>query len=237
MKIISGKLAQVATIKLPHNATREFFHRGTPADLGVLQQMFGKQDYSLQRLRRCDELRSTFKSMAKPLIIDAGANIGASVLWFAMSFPKSHVIGFEPDAENFAFLSANTCGLDVDIRKAAIGSIDGHVTVTDPGEGEWSYRTFLDPAGDCELVSITRVIESASNQGYNPYIVKIDIEGGEQNLFAASTEWVEDLPILIIELHDKFMPKQRTSHNFLKCVAKYDRDFISIGENIFSLKN
>ncbi len=36
----------------------------------------------------------------------------------------------------------------------------------------------------------------------NPWIVKVDIEGGEADLFAANTEWVDAVPVIIIELHD-----------------------------------
>jgi len=33
------------------------------------------------------------------------------------------------------------------------------------------------------------------------------------------------------------LPRQGTSRNFLKCIANLDRDFLHIGENIFSIRN
>jgi hypothetical protein len=56
-------------------------------------------------------------------------------------------------------------------------------------------------------------------------------------LFAQDTGWIAEFPILIIELHDWLFPKKGTSQNFLKAIAAHDRDFVYVGENIFSLRN
>ena len=73
--------------------------------------------------------------------------------------------------------------------------------------------------------------------GYLPFIVKIDIEGFESDLFAENTAWVDEFPILIIEMHDWLFPGQGTSSNFLKAIAGLDRDFVYLGENVFSIRN
>lgn len=237
MKTRSGKATKVANLALGVGKTRELHHRGSNADLGVLKQMFQDQDYSFQRLSRGQELMSLYQSLKRPLIVDAGANIGASAVWFALNFPGSHILAVEPDGENVELLRANTQGLDVDIRKAALGSVDGKVSVEDPGIGEWGYRTRADKNGKCDMISITRAIGTKIKEGYTPFIVKIDIEGGEDNIFKEATDWVDSIPVIIIEVHDWLLPKQGTSKNFLKCISQYDRDFILVGENIFSIKN
>ena len=56
-------------------------------------------------------------------------------------------------------------------------------------------------------------------------------------MFAANTEWVDQTPIIIIELHDWLMPGTANSRAFLQCIAGRDRDFVHIGENIFSIAN
>ena len=70
----------------------EVRHRGTPADRGVLEQIFENKAYSISRLRRQLELRALYDAMPKPLIVDAGANIGASALVFHLDFPRAHVL-------------------------------------------------------------------------------------------------------------------------------------------------
>jgi hypothetical protein len=73
--------------------------------------------------------------------------------------------------------------------------------------------------------------------GRVPFIAKIDIEGGEAELFAAETGWVDQFPLLIVELHDWLLPRAGTSRSFLRCVAGLDRDFVYLGENVFSIAN
>src|SRR4051812_16185801 len=120
---------QSARLRLGEGPERAFHHRGTPADLGVIEQMFSQQDYSLDRLRRAPELQALYEALAagagRPLIIDAGANIGASAVYFGCTFPAAHIVAIEPARSNFELLQANTQGLDVDARHAAIGAVAG----------------------------------------------------------------------------------------------------------------
>jgi FkbM family methyltransferase len=225
------------TLKAPDGTDRRFYHRGTRADLGVVAQMFKNQDYSLKRLRRGAELKAKGQSLARPRILDAGANIGASVCWFALNFPGSHIVAFEPDSANFDLLQRNTEGLNVQLHHAALGARDGKVKLVDPGEGEWGYRTAHATDGAVPLLSISRIVAEKCTAGYQPFIAKIDIEGGEAGLFVPPTDWVDDFPLMVVELHDWLMPSQGTSRTFLQCVAARDRDFVYIGENVFSIRN
>jgi FkbM family methyltransferase len=232
---------QTLELQLKNGTRRNFSHRGTKADMGVIQQIFVNKDYSLDRLRRGAELRDLYRSFVKggktPLIIDAGANIGASVCWFAIQYPECRIVAVEPDARNFDLLTENVAGLNVELHDAAIGSHNGRVSLIDPGEGEWGYRTELNPNGACRMISISQLVQNNSEYGFVPFIAKIDIEGGEGNLFQEPNDWVNKFPLLIVELHDWLLPKQKTSQSFLKCISKYDRDFVCIGENIFSIRN
>ena len=220
---------------------RRVHHRGTKADCGVIKQIFLKKDYSLRKLQRQGDVLAAYESILKqgktPLIIDAGANIGASVVWFMTQFPRSHLVAFEPDSENVKLLRRNVAGLDVEINEAAIGSVDDRVSLIDPGTGEWGYQTKPDLSGGCLRMSASRVISEKMRSGYVPFIFKIDIEGGEDNLFERDTDWIDDFPLIVIELHDWLIPRQNTSLNYLKSISRYKRDFVYNSENIFSFKN
>jgi len=184
-----------------------------------------------------DYYHSILKQGKTPLIIDAGANIGASVVWFMDTYPKSHIIAIEPDPDNARLLRSNVAGLDVDIREAAVGAEDGLVSLIDPGNGEWGYQTTTDPNGMCPRLSITRLINEKMALDYVPFLIKIDIEGGEDNLFGASTSWVNLFPLLIIELHDWLLPGKNTSLNFIRRIGQSKRDFVYNSENVFSFRN
>jgi hypothetical protein len=110
--------------------------------------------------------------------------------------------------------------------------------VVDAGEGHWGYRTGVAAAGGLHPVqSVTINDIYASNSDCAPFIVKIDIEGGEADLFSANTEWVAKTPLIIMELHDWMLTRSANSRTFLKCIAEHDRDFVHIGEHVFSIDN
>lgn len=232
---------QTLRVQLPDGGARDFRHRGTPADRGVVRQIFEEQDYSLNRLQRGADLGALYASMSgagRPLIVDAGANIGAASVYFSLIFPRAHIVAIEPEAGNFALLQANTAGLDVDARAAALGAADGETALVDPGQGEWAYRTdAAAPGVRVPVIGAARLVAEKEREGFAPFIAKIDIEGGEAELFARDTGWVERFPLLIVELHDWLLPRGRTSHSFLRCIAGLDRDFVYIGENVFSIAN
>ena len=230
------------TLRLPERGDRTFRHRATAADRGVVAQIFETQDYSLGRLRRGAELHGLYEERVaaghRPLILDAGANIGAAAVFFAMHFPRAHIVALEPARDNYELLRANTAGLDVDARCAAIGAQDGEASLLDPGEGEWGYRAVPGDGGERVAVhAASRVVAEKLAAGYVPYIAKIDIEGGEQELFSAHTGWADNFALLIIELHDWLLPRAGSARNFLRWAAWRDRDFVHIGENIFSIAN
>jgi len=208
----------------------------------VIQQIFQSQDYALERLRRGPELRDAYDNIVSlgrtPLVVDAGANIGASVVYFGLTFPAAHVVALEPEANNFELMLKNITGLDVDARCAAIGSIAGRLNLIDPGEGEWGYRTVAEDSGTpVPACAAAELVAEKVRAGYAPFIAKIDIEGGEEELFSRNVDWVDLFPLLIIELHDWLLPRSGSSRNFLRCMAERNRDFVYIGENIFSIQN
>src|SRR5688572_14359002 len=54
-----------------------------------------------------DEIYKFNPSSENPVIIDCGANMGVSVLFFAKEYPKARIIAFEPDAAIYDVLQKN----------------------------------------------------------------------------------------------------------------------------------
>lgn len=235
----------IATLNLNlGSATRKFQLRPNTSDEGVITQVLKNSDYNFRRLRRGAELVAVYDRIAAsgkaPLIVDAGANIGASPVYFAYSFPKARVVAIEPEHDNFDLLSANTQGLPVECIRGALASKPGSIDLVDPGEGSWGFRTSSSGAGKAtnqsvECVTINDIY--ASHTDCSPFIAKIDIEGGEHDLFSANTDWVAKTPLIIVELHDWLLLGSANSRPFLRCISGHDRDFVYIGENIFSIDN
>jgi len=227
-------------------ASRNFKFRPGTSDEGVIAQVFKNGDYNCRRLRRGAELfgyceLGATSSKKSPLIIDAGANIGASPVFFTQAFPKTHVVAIEPEADNFALLSENTQGLPVECIHGALASKTGMIDLVDPGEGSWGFRTSTSGDGkptnqSVNCVTINDIYQAHARDCF-PFIVKIDIEGGEADLFSQNTEWVARTPLIIIELHDWLLSGKANSRSFLQCISSHDRDFVYLGENIFSIDN
>lgn len=235
-----------ADISLGHGNARKIYYRPNSSDVAVIQQVLVNRQYDLTRLRRFNELnafvqRHRAATGKAPLVIDAGANIGAAALFFASIIPDAKIVAIEPEAKNFKLLEMNVEGLPIETIRAALSATPGLARVVDPGEGHWAYRTenLGDAAGPHDAVPRQAVAEIYRRHAAAcfPFIVKIDIEGGEADVFSSNTDWVAATPILIIELHDWLLPKRGSARGFLKCVANLDRDFVSIGEDIYSIVN
>jgi FkbM family methyltransferase len=226
-------------------ARRPFYFRQQSSDPAVIKDILVDQHYNLNRLSRCAELLAFAKEQQaiglRPLVVDAGANIGASAIYFIGNMPNALVVAIEPAADNFALLTKNVEGLDVEAICGAVSSTSGRVRVVESTQGHWAYRTVptsegVDASPTVPCVTINEISELHRSK-YFPFIVKIDIEGAEKDLFSNNTEWIALTPIIVIELHDWLFPKAGTSRPFLQCISKFDRDFVYVGEDIFSITN
>jgi FkbM family methyltransferase len=225
-----------------NNAIRPFFYRAdSGGDRGVIEQIFKDRDYDLSRFSRTEVLHDFYKSMVAAndtaLIVDAGANIGASAVYFAGLFPQSKILAIEPETNNCELLRKNCEGLNVSLLEGGIGCDAGNLYLTDPGLGDWGFR--LHTEGECRVpvFSAESIIADQVAAGLVPFIFKIDIEGGESELFRDNTSWVRRFPLLTIELHDWLFPGTAVSRNFLRTISSLNFDFFSHGENVFCFNN
>jgi FkbM family methyltransferase len=224
---------------------RQFYFRAKSSDENVIDAIFVKRQYDMFRgLPRVRELLTHANNIQqstgkKPLVVDAGANIGASSISLSGSTPDAVVVAIEPDAGNYRLLKQNTEGLNIESIHGAISSKAGRMRVVDPGQGYWGYRTQRTNDNAPDSVSCVTIndLYKRYRQICFPFIAKIDIEGGEADLFSGNTEWVERTPILIIELHDWLLPKSASSRPFLRCISRLNRDFLYIGEDVYSISN
>ena len=83
-------------------------------------------------------------------------------------------------------------------------------------------------------VSIPELVDASKA---TPFLLKIDIEGAEEELFSQNTDRLAAFPLIIIELHDWMLPGRASSRPFLRWHAEQDRDFVLAGENVFSVRN
>ena len=136
---------EAVTIRAANGPERAFYFRRDTSDAAVINDVFGKGGYDLRRLDRTTKQRRHADVIAflqreqqrtgkRPLIIDAGANIGAAALQFLSNFPNARIVSIEPEASNYELLCRNTAGLDVVCMQAAVSAGEGRAKLSDPGE-------------------------------------------------------------------------------------------------------
>jgi FkbM family methyltransferase len=227
-----------------HNGECHFSYRPESiGDKGVIKQIFHDEDYNFKGWAQGKRLLEYYEKISgtrAPLIIDAGANIGASAVYFSIILPNSFVFSIEPDERNFHLLEKNTTHISSKINfHGAISNIDGELILNDPGLSDWGFRTKKiensHPTGTQVIKAICpeTILGDPRLLKTTPLILKIDIEGGEAELFEGETKWLDQFPLVIIELHDWMLPFSGSSRSFIKAVASYDFDFLYKGENIF----
>jgi FkbM family methyltransferase len=212
-----------------------------PVDMGTFAEIFLKRHYAFDHLKNhAEALRFYVGSQeTEPLIIDCGANIGLSAIWFSQCFPSATIYAVEPAALNYALLEANTSQLrNVHALQGAVwheptslsfkylehrpsgSQVDLNISAPD-SDGSTQVRGY----------SVPEIIAMAGNA--DPLIVKIDVEGSEKYLFRSNTGWVRQTMLIMIETHDWMKPFQRVSTPFWSCIAEQGFDVIYSGETIF----
>jgi FkbM family methyltransferase len=208
------------------------------SDVASIRQIFGTNIYDLSRIPAANaRLRARYRTILAsgrtPVIVDAGANIGAASLWFHKVFPEAVIVALEPESGNFRMLKRNVeRHPSVVPVAAAIGGAPGFVQVEKKARG-WSARTSRADSG----VPILTMAAAIANFGDGePFIAKIDIEGFESDLFGGNVDWLDDVYMVIIEPHDYEQPGKRTSRPFQAAMAARDFDIFISGDSLIYMR-
>jgi FkbM family methyltransferase len=222
--------------------------RDASADHATFWQCLVERQYALEGFVHNQRLSEAYDAMVArgetPLIIDAGGNIGLAAIWFAETFPNAQIVSIEPEARNAALLRKNVAAYDDRVRviEGALTAASDPVVITNPRAGAAGFQTAAANAlpSEGETVTVPGISVddiAAGADAAAPFIVKIDIEGGEAAVFAGNTGWLADAHLLIMELHDWNLPWQGTSRPFFRAISTFDYDYQIKGENLFCFRD
>ena len=168
--------------------------RDVDTDLSIFEQIFLLDDCALPVSR--EPVR---------YILDAGAHIGCSSLFFAEHHPLARILAVEAHAGNYAQLVANTTQVPaIQTLHGAVYHRNGPVGIANPGDRPWGFQVSDQPDGDTTLLGHT--IPELMRLADFPRIdlLKLDIEGAERELFDyGGAAWLRSVRILIVEFHDE----------------------------------
>jgi FkbM family methyltransferase len=206
--------------------------RPSDSDLFVLSQIFGWQEYSIppDRLSTLRNVASDWQAAGiTPLIIDAGANVGYSALYFASLFPGASVLAVEPDRASFDILARHAkANPAIKAIHAALWSHDRGLELNSSNTGSWGSHV-AEGTGtpsqrlDNLIASIPRA---------RPLIIKLDIEGAEREVVESAPDVFADAQCIVVEPHDFLNPRAACLSPLYKVAASRRFDTIINGENL-----
>lgn len=213
--------------------------RRSSSDLTIIRHIFRERAYELKGFPQSAAITECYQSILKsgqtPLIIDAGANIGASAIWFAKAFPEAHIMAVEPDAENVELCRYNVKHFaNIGVLEAGISGRSGRAQMKADFEGH-AAQTVKSEQGDIQLFTVDEILRKGPKNSVL-FLLKVDIEGFEMDLFSASLEWLVDVQAIIIEPHDWLFPGKRTSGPLQEAMAKHRFEMLISGENLIYVR-
>lgn len=185
------------------------------SDSMVFRQIFINQEYRI--------VAKLFITNNIPLttIIDAGANIGLTSIFFKAHFPDAKIIALEPFDSTFRKLNDHIHRNDLADVTTVKKGLWGYCTYlhSDTSRLEWGYRLH-EPSGNVNASFEVITISDIMNQYKLEFIdfLKIDIEGGEVSVFSneSNMDWLNKVKVIAIEIHDEYKCRTHIENTLIK---------------------
>lgn len=198
-----------------------FFLRPHTSDAGTFRQVFIDRQY---------EIPYAFEPKT---IIDAGANIGLSALYFADRFPLASIVALEPDKDNFEIAVQNTRNNSrIKMMQKGVWNKNVFLEIINPAAGENSFMVKETEIKTPNSITSTDIATIIFEQNWPAIdILKIDIEGSEKELFSDNFEkWIPKTRVIFVEVHDEM--KKGCSKSVFKAISQYNFRFMMQHENL-----
>ncbi len=174
-----------------HYRNREEFER-------ICQDVFEGHEYAFETRERA------------PLIVDAGAHVGAATHYFKWRYPDARVLAFEANPVTFSLLKqniANNLLSGVHATHAALapepGEILFYASANDDEPGAWGDSAVRQPWHEDEATDVVRVpaVTLSSILTQRVDLLKLDIEGMETAVLEEAGTHLAKVREVILEFH------------------------------------
>ena len=230
---VAGNIGWMNALKLflGHRFCREYalllpglqgplYLRGGSSDAYVFRKVFLLEEYFLPHQN-------------PRFVIDAGANVGISAVYFASLYPQATIFCVEPEPANIRQFGKNTRHYsNIKLFPGALWSRKASLAIANPGADSVGF-VIREQTGNAEpgvpAFSVTDLLVNAPVQTVD--ILKIDIEGSEFRVFADDPdEWLAKVKVLMIELHENKAPG--CGRAFFSAATRQDFQYHLRGENV-----
>lgn len=153
-----------------------------------------------------------------PRILDLGANIGLSALFFKQLYPQAAITALEADPDIFRYLEQNVHGngfRDVELVNRAAWCEEGTVSFHHEG----ADGGFVAPAGaeDARRVEAVDVAVLLRQRQFD--FLKMDIEGAEEFVLPACVDSLANVGRIFVEYHSR-PGRRQCLHELLEVLGR-----------------
>lgn len=201
------------------------------SDLDVFHQIFLWQEY--QKVVDVFKSKFGYDSGKKYKIVDAGANIGLTSIFFLEKFNTCEIVCLEPDKSNFEILNFNlNCSSTQEVFKmnAALWPVETKMEIINDfrDKSDWAKRVRMSGNNEgVDALSLNKILKDFNWRDID--VLKIDIEGAEKELFLDENTDLNFLKItrcIAIEIHDEFNCRTAINNIF----KEYGFEYFRFGE-------
>lgn len=153
------------------------------------------------------------------VILDCGANMGLSIIFFALNYPNHRIIAYEPDKYLFEIIKENIKNFkfqNVDLINKAVWIEETELDFyTDGGMGGRVINQYeAQKPVKVQTVSLPDVLCLQNSVDF----LKLDIEGAETRVLKACSPQLQKVNFLFFEYHNMIGERQ-VLHELLQVVA------------------
>jgi len=195
---------QMLELRMKSPIQGKVFLREVGSDILTFNEVIKEQVYKniLAKLKDCET------------VVDLGANIGLTSLYFASHYPSSKLLAVEPNPGTYKMLAANLKELIDSGRcqtlKAAVWGRK-KALVADHSHAPDHYSAFVtkeatgedtgEDTGEETMMGLP-IQEIINDSGFKKIdLLKVDIEGAEVELFKGDVNWLRHVNSIAIEFH------------------------------------
>lgn len=184
----------IIEVKMP-GLKEKIFLRNNSSDIAIFTDVFINKEHEAE-----------IKGMIN-CVIDCGANIGLASLYFLKKFPAAKIIAVEPEAGNFLMLKKNLENYPNAIAvNMGVWNKETNLRIVNMEQGNHSFKVeeTNDTNNVVRAISIGELIQK--NSITNVDLLKIDIEGSEEQVFENIEPWIKNVNVIFLEIHEKIKP-------------------------------
>jgi FkbM family methyltransferase len=188
-------MTKTATLNFKDGRTLEFVYPYSPMMESVCGQVFARNEYR------------PLPFLEPHTIVDVGANIGATAVFFSATYPNAKIYALEPAREAFSFLQRNTATLP-NVRLFNFGAFDKDTTAGLYLGNEASVTNSLVAnvmtSAASETVQLRRMSTFLAEQGIDRIsLLKLDTEGAELPILNDLLPMLPRIDAIFVEYHSE----------------------------------